>query len=216
MVSGKLDNRLPQQSIAVSILALCVEWLLSSQRTRHEAFVAHRRQTGNPEVHSVQLLTELGFHLALKRIELCLPGCLEVGGQLSHVLDCPLKLPKSSIHGLPPLVHRLSQNQLWHHKNEQAAASGVDENRRIIASERRVETHQIGVQNKMCDEAILHHYARYLKAGICTANFADDSDEVNVHGLMPTVWVEMGMLLLNLAVWLEAGARLAAAFHHAV
>lgn len=56
----------------------------------------------------------------------------------------------------------------------------------------------------------------YLKAGICTAKFADDSDEVNVHGLMPTVWIEVGMLLLNLAVWLEAGARLAAAFHQAV
>jgi len=52
----------------------------------------------------------------------------------------------------------------------------------------------------------------YLKAGIGTANFADDSAGVNVHGWMPAVWVEVGMLLLNLAVWLEAGVRLAAAF----
>lgn len=49
----------------------------------------------------------------------------------------------------------------------------------------------------------------YLKAGIFTANFADDSSDVNVHAWMPTVWVELGMLLLNLAVWLEAAARLA-------
>jgi hypothetical protein len=49
----------------------------------------------------------------------------------------------------------------------------------------------------------------YLKAGIHTANFADDSSEVNVHAWMPTVWVELGMLFLNLAVWLEAAARLA-------
>ena len=53
----------------------------------------------------------------------------------------------------------------------------------------------------------------YLKAGMGTGNFADDSDEVNVHGWVPTVWVEMGMLFLNLAVWLEAAARLAGWAH---
>lgn len=53
----------------------------------------------------------------------------------------------------------------------------------------------------------------YLKAGMGVANFPDDSGEVNVHAWMPTVWVEMGMLLLNLAVWLEAASRLAAAIH---
>lgn len=49
----------------------------------------------------------------------------------------------------------------------------------------------------------------YLKAGIGTANFADDSSEVNVHGWMPTRGVELGMLFLNLFVWLEATVRLA-------
>jgi len=53
----------------------------------------------------------------------------------------------------------------------------------------------------------------YLKAGMGTANFADDSSVVNVHAWMPTVWVEVGMLLLNLAVWLEAAARLAGSPH---
>jgi len=36
---------------------------------------------------------------------------------------------------------------------------------------------------------------------------------VNVHGLKPALWVEMGMLFLNLAVWLEAAVRIAAALH---
>lgn len=49
----------------------------------------------------------------------------------------------------------------------------------------------------------------YLKAGICTANFADDSGEVNVHGWIPALWIELGMLFLNLVVWLEAAIRLA-------
>lgn len=53
----------------------------------------------------------------------------------------------------------------------------------------------------------------YLKAGIGTANFADDSSEVNVHGWLPTLWVELGMLFLNLIVWLEAAARLAGWAH---
>lgn len=53
----------------------------------------------------------------------------------------------------------------------------------------------------------------YLKAGIFTANFADDSSGVNVHAWMPTVWVELGMLFLNLVVWLEAAGRLAGWTH---
>jgi len=53
----------------------------------------------------------------------------------------------------------------------------------------------------------------YLKAGMGTANFADDSSVVNVHGWMPTVWVELGMLFLNLVVWVEAAARLAGWTH---
>lgn len=57
--------------------------------------------------------------------------------------------------------------------------------------------------------------AFYLKAGMCTENFPDDLSGVNVHGWMPTVWVELGMLFLNLAVWIEAAARLAG-WGHAV
>ena len=53
----------------------------------------------------------------------------------------------------------------------------------------------------------------YLKAGMGTANFADNSSAVNVHAWMPTVGLELGMLLLNLVVWLEAAARLAGAVH---
>ena len=36
----------------------------------------------------------------------------------------------------------------------------------------------------------------------------DDSSGVNVHGTMPTLWVKLGMLFLNLAVWLDAAWRL--------
>jgi hypothetical protein len=32
---------------------------------------------------------------------------------------------------------------------------------------------------------------------------------VNVHRMPPSVWVELGMLFLNLVVWLEAAVRLA-------
>jgi len=53
----------------------------------------------------------------------------------------------------------------------------------------------------------------YRKAGIFTAKPADDSSAVNVHGWMPALWVELGMLFLNLAVWLEAAARLAGWAH---
>jgi len=44
---------------------------------------------------------------------------------------------------------------------------------------------------------------------------ADDSIDVNVHAWVPTVWVKLGMLFLNLAVWLEAAARLAGSVHAA-
>lgn len=53
----------------------------------------------------------------------------------------------------------------------------------------------------------------YLKAGMGSGNFADDSSGVNVHGWRPILWIELGMLFLNLAVWLEAAARLAGWAH---
>jgi len=39
-------------------------------------------------------------------------------------------------------------------------------------------------------------------------NFADDSSGVNAHGAIPVAWIKVGMLFLNLVVWLDAGARL--------
>lgn len=48
----------------------------------------------------------------------------------------------------------------------------------------------------------------YLKAGIGTPGFSDDSSEVNVHAL-PIRGIELGMLLLNLGVWLYAAGELA-------
>jgi hypothetical protein len=32
---------------------------------------------------------------------------------------------------------------------------------------------------------------------------------VNVHGIIPDRWVTLGMLLLNLVVWLDAAVQLA-------
>ena len=39
-------------------------------------------------------------------------------------------------------------------------------------------------------------------------NFADDSSAVDLDAL-PIRWIELGMLLLDLGVWLHAAARLA-------
>jgi hypothetical protein len=33
---------------------------------------------------------------------------------------------------------------------------------------------------------------------------------VNVHGTLPTVWVKLAMLFLNLVVWLDAAVQLVA------
>lgn len=38
---------------------------------------------------------------------------------------------------------------------------------------------------------------------------SDDSSGVNVHGTVPTRWVTLGMLFLNLVVWVDAAAQLA-------
>lgn len=42
-----------------------------------------------------------------------------------------------------------------------------------------------------------------------TFNFPDDSSDVNVHGTMPVRWVQGGMLLLNLAIWIDTATRVA-------
>jgi hypothetical protein len=39
--------------------------------------------------------------------------------------------------------------------------------------------------------------------------FSVDSSGVNVHGIIPARWITLGMLLLNLLVWLDAAAQLA-------
>jgi hypothetical protein len=49
----------------------------------------------------------------------------------------------------------------------------------------------------------------YRKAGIYAQGISDDSSEVSVHGIIPARWLTLGMLLLNLAVWLDAAAQLA-------
>jgi len=40
-------------------------------------------------------------------------------------------------------------------------------------------------------------------------NGADDSSGVNVHGAVPVAWIKVAMLLLNLAVWIDAAAQVA-------
>jgi len=49
----------------------------------------------------------------------------------------------------------------------------------------------------------------YRKPGTHAQGISDDSREVNVHGAIPARWLTLGMLLLNLAVWLDAAAQLA-------
>lgn len=49
----------------------------------------------------------------------------------------------------------------------------------------------------------------YRKAGMRSQRLCDDSSRVNVHGTIPVRWVTLAMLLLNLAVWLDAAAQLA-------
>jgi hypothetical protein len=48
----------------------------------------------------------------------------------------------------------------------------------------------------------------YRKPGIHAQGISDDSREVNVHGIIPARWLTLGMLFLNLAVWLDAAAQL--------
>jgi hypothetical protein len=49
----------------------------------------------------------------------------------------------------------------------------------------------------------------YRKAGIHGQRISDDSSSVNVHGIIPARWLTLGMLLLNLVVWLDAAVQLA-------
>jgi len=74
----------------------------------------------------------------------------------------------------------------------------------------------LGARNKteerrICDKSgkVLRPRRIYRKAGIHAQGVSDDASEVNVHGLIPARWLTLGMLLLNLAVWLDAAAQLA-------
>jgi hypothetical protein len=49
----------------------------------------------------------------------------------------------------------------------------------------------------------------YRKPGMFSQGILDDSSGVNVHGGIPTLWMKLGMLVLNLVVWLDAAWRLA-------
>jgi hypothetical protein len=49
----------------------------------------------------------------------------------------------------------------------------------------------------------------YLKAGMLSENCADDSTQVNLWSATPPVWVKLGMLLLNLIVWVDTAWRMA-------
>jgi len=50
-------------------------------------------------------------------------------------------------------------------------------------------------------------FPTYRKAGIYRGELSADLANVNVHATLPTRWVQAVMLGLNLAVWLDAVAR---------
>ena len=56
---------------------------------------------------------------------------------------------------------------------------------------------------------VLQPRRNYRKAGMCGQVSSDDSCDVNVHGVIPTRWVTLSMLVLNLVVWVDAAAQLA-------
>lgn len=56
---------------------------------------------------------------------------------------------------------------------------------------------------------VLQPCRNYRRAGICSQGAFDDSRHVNVHGTIPVRWLTLTMLLLNLAVWIDAAGQLA-------
>lgn len=38
--------------------------------------------------------------------------------------------------------------------------------------------------------------------------FTDDSSAVNIHGTVPTLWLKLSMVFLNLVVWVDAAVQL--------
>jgi len=64
-------------------------------------------------------------------------------------------------------------------------------------------------RNRRGNGKVLQPRRIYRKPGIHAQGIFDDSSGVNVHGIIPARWLTLGMLLLNLAVWLDAAAQLA-------
>lgn len=58
-------------------------------------------------------------------------------------------------------------------------------------------------------ETSFGHSPIYRKAGMAAQASFVDSSGVNVHGALPTAWVKLAMLLLNLLVWIDAAAQVA-------
>jgi hypothetical protein len=50
-------------------------------------------------------------------------------------------------------------------------------------------------------------FPTYRESGIYRGELSADPGSVNVHATLPVRWVKMVMLGLNLAVWLDAVAR---------
>jgi hypothetical protein len=64
-------------------------------------------------------------------------------------------------------------------------------------------------RNRRGNAKVLQPPRNYRKAGIHAQGLPDDSSDVNVHGIIPARWLTLGMLFLNLVVWLDAAAQLA-------
>jgi len=50
-------------------------------------------------------------------------------------------------------------------------------------------------------------FPTYRESGMGSGELSADPACVNVHAALPTRWVQLVMLVLNLAVWLDAVAR---------
>lgn len=50
-------------------------------------------------------------------------------------------------------------------------------------------------------------FPTYRESGIYRGELSADPGSVNVHATLPTYWVQLVMLGLNLAVWLDAITR---------
>ena len=49
----------------------------------------------------------------------------------------------------------------------------------------------------------------YREPGMQRSGGADDPGHMNVHGALPTLWMNLAMLGMNLLVWLDTAMRVA-------